>query len=157
MNKLIKRNEAQVLRALLKVQNTRIGFTSGAFDLLHIGHINFLERAKEIAGYLIVGLNSDASIKESKGMNRPIISQEHRAKMLSALSCVDAIFIFDEKNNHENIRILTPDFYIKGNDYQNNKPLTSRSLVEAYGGKVIVIDTLPEPTTSSIINKIKSL
>lgn len=130
-----------------------IGFTSGTFDLLHRGHVTYLEEARRLCDVLVVGVNSDASVKAYKGPMRPILPAEDRANVVAALRSVDYVFIFDEKNNNRSIELLTPDVYIKAGDYAKDQ-LSSAPLVESYGGKVALVNFVPERSTTSIIERI---
>lgn len=115
-----------------------VGFTSGVFDLLHPGHVSYLEAARKLCDELVVGVNSDASVSALKGPLRPIQGEEARAKVVAGLRSVDHVFLFSEQNNNENIRALKPDLYIKAGDYDRSK-LSSAPLVEEYGGKVVTV------------------
>jgi len=139
-----------------KSQKMRIGFTSGAFDILHAGHVDYLEKARELCDVLIVGVNSDASVKRYKGEGRPIISEAHRLKVLAALESVSVVFLFDERRNQRNIELLKPDFYIKAGDY-NQTTLTSSAAVESYGGSVKLIPLIESISSSDIIQKVAVL
>lgn len=155
-HKIITREQAAQWSIDWREIGSIVGFTSGVFDLLHSSHVDLLEKARAECYHLIVGLNSDASVRGNKGPGRPIMDETSRARIIAALECVDAVFLFDEPNNNVNIEMIKPDLYIKGGDY-GTKPMTSAALVQAYGGKVVVIPTIPEPTTSSIIARIKAL
>lgn len=130
-------------------------FTNGCFDLLHAGHVAYLEKARSLGDFLIVGLNSDNSIKKIKGPSRPILSQEMRAKTLSALSCVDYIIIFEEETPEKLIQELKPDLLVKGADWEEEQ-IVGASLVKTYGGKVIRIPFTFEISTTKIIEKLKN-
>ena len=130
-----------------------MGFTSGSFDLIHSTHIEVLKKAKDLCDVLVVGLNSDESIRKYKGKDRPIRDEEERLAVLSAFEYIDYVFFFDEKNNNRNIEELKPDVYIKGGDYDKSK-LSSAQLVESYGGKVIVLKTPTHISTTSIVDSI---
>lgn len=147
--KIITREHAKEIER----KGLSIGFTSGAFDLIHSTHIDLLKKAKERCDILIVGVNSDASIKKYKGYNRPIKSEEERISILAAVSYIDYLFIFDEINNHNNIIELKPNFYFKGKDYKKAN-LSSASLVERNGGEVIILDTSIQISSSKIIESI---
>ncbi|MBI4895951.1 MAG: HAD-IIIA family hydrolase [Candidatus Aenigmarchaeota archaeon] len=146
-------DELELLVRDLKRQGKKIGFTSGAFDVLHAGHVDSLYKAKELCDILIVGLNSDASIKKYKSPNRPINPQQQRLAVLSALEMVDYVFVFEETNNNSNIERIKPDIYIKAGDYTANK-LSSAPIVEKYGGKTIVVPIIEDTSTTKIIQKI---
>lgn len=132
-----------------------IGYTSGVFDILHAGHVDYLEQAKSHCDILVVGVNSDSSVKQYKDPGRPIIDERERAKVVSALSVVDYVFIFNERNNQTNISILKPDRYIKAGDY-DKASLTSAPLIEAYGGSVVLIPVQYQTSTSDIIDRVIS-
>lgn len=151
--KLRSRPEIREILDKLHKQGEVSGFTSGAFDLLHAGHIDYLEKARAQCDLLIVALNSDRSIKKYKSEKRPINSEADRAKVLCALECVDHVFIFDELNNNENIGLLKPKVYFKAADYSKEQ-LSSAPLVEAYGGKVELVEATADQSTTGIIERI---
>ncbi len=132
--------------------NRKIVFTNGCFDLIHKGHVSYLERASEIGDILIVGLNSDLSVKRLKGNNRPINSQEDRAKVLSALESVDYIVIFEEDTPIDLIKEIRPDILVKGSDYKKEEVIGAE-FVEGYGGKVELIPFLSGYSTTGLIKK----
>ena len=154
-DKIITRETLVSICEAFKAKGATIGFTSGAFDILHAGHVDYLEQAKTLCDKLIVGLNSDDSIKRYKGSNRPIISESHRQKTIAALDSVDFVFLFDERRNGRNIELLKPDFYFKAGDYDQSQ-LTSREIVESYGGKVKIISIKENISTTEIVNRITS-
>lgn len=157
MNKKIKsRQELETISINLKNSGKTIGFTSGAFDILHYGHVSYLQQAKNKCDFLIVAINSDASVKLSKGVNRPIISEEERSQLIASLECVDYVFIFNEKDNKENILSLRPNLYIKGGDYSKSS-LKSAAYMDEWGGEVCIIPFETGLSTTSIINKIKNI
>ncbi len=151
-DKIKTRAELRKICSNLKEEGKIIGFTSGAFDLLHVGHVDYLEKAKALCDFLIVGVNSDNSLKRYKGEGRPIIPQDQRVKIVAALESVDYVFLFDERRNKVNIEELHPDYYIKAGDYKKEE-LTSSTVVEEYGGKVRIIPITEEISTTSIIEK----
>ena len=132
----------------------RIVFTNGCFDILHRGHITYLNRAKSMGDILIVGLNSDASVRKLKGPERPINSLEDRAQVLAALSCVDHIVPLEEDTPHELIRRIKPDLFVKGGDHRR-ETLPEASLVEELGGQVAILPYLESFSTTSVIQKIR--
>lgn len=132
-----------------------IGFTSGAFDLLHAGHVDYLEKAKCQCDKLIVAVNSDASIQKYKGDDRPIISAKYRLKTLAALESVDYVFLFNERRNAQNIQFLKPHIYFKSEDYSGSQ-LTSTEVVEQFGGAVRLIPINERISTTEIISRIRS-
>jgi rfaE bifunctional protein nucleotidyltransferase chain/domain len=129
-------------------------FTNGCFDLLHRGHVEYLEKASNAGDILIIGLNSDQSTNRLKGKGRPIMPQEDRAYILASLASVDYVSIFDEDTPLDLIKVVKPDVLIKGSDY-NLDEIVGRDFVEQNGGKVLTIPLVPERSTTDIINKIK--
>ncbi len=132
----------------------RIVFTNGAFDLLHPGHVRYLQAARAHGDLLIVGLNSDASVRRTKGPARPINPETERAEVLAALSCVDAVSIFDEDTPADIIRRVQPDILVKGSDWPADH-IVGRDTVEARGGKVILEPVEQGYSTSGIINRVR--
>lgn len=131
-------------------------FTNGVFDLLHYGHIRFLQHCKAIGGHLVVGLNSDSSVKRLKGEHRPIIPEMERKHALLALDCVDEVVVFVEDNPLEILLLLQPDIYVKSSEYQH-KNLPEFKAVKEYGGKIAIVtpdDYMEKVHTSTIIEKI---
>jgi len=139
----------------LRSQNKKIVFTNGCFDILHAGHIESFELAKSFGDILIVGLNSDRSIKAIKGESRPIISQNDRAKLLCAISCIDYVIIFDEDTPERLIKEILPDVLVKGADWRG-KPIAGLDVVEANGGRMEFIKFEQGLSTTKIIEKIKN-
>jgi D-beta-D-heptose 7-phosphate kinase/D-beta-D-heptose 1-phosphate adenosyltransferase len=133
----------------------RIVFTNGCFDLLHPGHVSLLHQARHLGDRLIVGLNTDASIKRLKGPQRPILSGQDRAAILSALEDVDMVVFFDEDTPLNLIELLKPDILVKGADYRIEE-VVGRQAVEAYGGQVRLVDILQGHSTSTIVSKLSA-
>ena len=131
----------------------RIVFTNGCFDLLHVGHVKYLQAARRLGDLLVLGLNSDDSIRRLKGPNRPLISQDERAHILAALDCIDHVVIFDEDTPLELIRLLRPDILVKGGDY-TPEGVVGKEIVESYGGRVELIQFVDGKSTTNIIEKI---
>ena len=131
-------------------------FTNGCFDLLHQGHIETLEKARSFGDALVVGVNSDRSVREMKGSGRPILPEHERAEILAALESVDAVVIFDEPTPRETIAALLPDVLVKGGDWASDA-IVGREEVEAAGGKVISIPVVAGHSTSAILEKIRTL
>lgn len=134
----------------------RVVFTNGCFDLLHPGHIQTLESSRALGDALIVGLNSDSSIRELKGPDRPLVCEQERAELLAALECVDAVVIFKEPTPREIIAALLPDILAKGGDWPEDQ-IVGRSEVEAAGGCVISVPVVPNYSTTAILEKIRNL
>jgi rfaE bifunctional protein nucleotidyltransferase chain/domain len=137
-----------------KRNGRRIVFTNGCFDLLHPGHIGSLEQARALGDALIVGLNSDGSVRQLKGAGRPVLPERERAEILAALECVDAVVIFDEPTPREVIARLLPDVIVKGGDWPGDQ-IVGREEVEAAGGRVVSIPVVPGYSTTAILRKIR--
>jgi len=137
----------------LKHNGKRIVFTNGCFDILHYGHIKYLQDAKAKGDYLVVAVNSDSSIKKIKANNRPVVRQADRLKVVAALGCVDFVVLFNEDNPLKVIKALKPDILIKGSDW-SKKRIIGSDFVESYGGKVQTINLVKGRSTSAIIEKI---
>ena len=137
----------------LKKNGKKTVFTNGVFDILHIGHLTYLEEARNLGDVLIVGVNSDASVKVNKGDKRPINSQKNRAEMLSGLKFVDYTVIFDEKTPEKLLDLLKPDIHVKGGDYKK-EDLPETKIVEKNGGEVKILSFVDSFSTTDIINKI---
>jgi len=135
----------------LKSANNKIVFTNGCFDIIHKGHLSYLHQSKDLGDYLVVGLNSDDSVRLLKGSDRPINNQNVRAKNLSKLDYVDAVIIFNEDSPIKLIKLLLPDILTKGGDYQKNQIVGSRTVIKN-GGKVIILPHLKGYSTTAIIN-----
>jgi rfaE bifunctional protein nucleotidyltransferase chain/domain len=131
-------------------------FTNGVFDLLHPGHVRYLTEARRLGDLLVVGLNSDASVRRNKGPQRPIISEAERAEVLAALACVDAVVIFDEDTPAEIVRALQPDILVKGADWPADQ-IVGRDTVEGRGGRVVRIAVEPGHSTTAILERIRGL
>ncbi len=152
-DKIKSRGELAALCEEFRQEGKRIGFTSGVFDILHAGHVEYLEKARSLCDVLIVGINSDASVQRYKGKNRPYVPQQLRARVLAGLASVDFVFIFEERRNQQNILALRPDFYIKAGDYSPEQ-LTSKEVVESVGGRVVLIPVKTKISTTDIVQKI---
>jgi len=138
-----------------KRNGRRVVFTNGCFDLLHPGHVGSLEQARALGDALIVGLNSDASVRQLKGAGRPVLPERERAEILAALECVDAVVIFDEPTPREVIARLLPDVLVKGGDWPGDQ-IVGREEVEAAGGRVVSVPVVPDYSTTAILRKIRA-
>lgn len=156
MGQILTLQAALIERARRRAAGQTLVFTNGHFDLLHVGHLDYLEKARALGDALFVGLNGDAGTTRLKGAGRPLVPANERARLLAALEPVSAVIIFEEDTADALIRALQPDIYVKGGDYAD-KPLPERPTVEAYGGRVALIDYLPGHSTSALIAKIKAL
>ncbi|OGB87487.1 hypothetical protein A3H38_02980 [candidate division WOR-1 bacterium RIFCSPLOWO2_02_FULL_46_20] len=137
----------------LKIEGAKIIFTNGCFDLLHLGHVRYLREAKKMGDILIIGLNSDDSVRKLKGKDRPYISEMERAEILASLECVDYVTIFSEQRPDNLIKLVKPDIHVKGGDYKIDR-LPEKKLVESLGGKVVVITPIKGKSTTNIVERI---
>jgi rfaE bifunctional protein nucleotidyltransferase chain/domain len=149
-------DEARARRIALHARGKKLVFTNGHFDLLHVGHLDYLEKARALGDALYVGINGDASTTRLKGTDRPLVPAIERARLLAALAPVTAAIIFEEDTADAILGALQPDIYVKGGDYRS-KPLPEEETVRAFGGKIVLIDYLPDHSTSALIAKIKAL
>jgi len=147
---IITQHDADALRTLLRAEPCRVVFTNGVFDILHAGHVTYLEEARALGDVLVVGLNGDASVRRLKGPTRPINTQEDRARVLGALRCVDHVIIFDDDTPLAVITALIPDVLVKGGDYTRDT-VVGADIVEQHGGTVVIIPLLEGRSTTSII------
>lgn len=148
--------EIEQICRTLRENNQKIVFTNGCFDILHIGHIKYLKEAKTYGDKLIVGLNSDSSVRRLKGMQRPIVPENERAEVLDSLKPVDYVVIFEEDTPMELIKIVRPDVLVKGGDYTEEN-IVGANYVGTYGGRVVVIPYVAGRSTTSLIDKIRKL
>ena len=148
--------EIEEIVSQLKKKGKKIVFTNGCFDLVHAGHISSFVQAKAKGDVLIVGINSDASIKRIKGDKRPIVTQMNRAKLLSALGMIDYLVIFDDDTPQKLIEKILPDVLVKGKDWEG-KEVAGQDVVESHGGKVSFINLEEGLSTTNIIEKIRKL
>lgn len=139
-------------RARLRTAGKTLVFTNGAFDILHAGHVSYLEFARGQGDALCVGLNSDSSVRRYKGERRPINNQQDRARVLAALACVDYVVIFDEDEPRDLIAEILPDVLVKGADWAHY--VSGRDIVEAHGGRVVLADLLKGRSTTNVIQRV---
>jgi len=151
--KIKERKELGRIVEGLKAKGKRIVFTNGCFDLLHVGHVRYLEQAKTLGDILIVGINGDHSVRGLKGPLRPILPVEDRAEILSGLGCIDYITVFDEPTPLELITLLQPHVLVKGGDWTKDE-VVGREVVEGLGGKVVLVPFVEGPSTSNLIEAI---
>jgi D-glycero-beta-D-manno-heptose 1-phosphate adenylyltransferase len=150
----VTRDRAIDLVAQLRAAGKTIVFTNGVFDLLHIGHLRYLHQARRLGDALIVGINSDRSVRANKGAERPITPQGERAELLEALSCVDGVVVFEDETPYQLIAVLQPDVLVKGADWAEDA-IVGRDVVEARGGRVVRVPLEPGQSTSAIIDRIR--
>ncbi|GIK30101.1 MAG: adenylyltransferase/cytidyltransferase family protein [Anaerolineae bacterium] len=147
--------EAVLLRNAYADTGRTVVFTNGHFDLLHIGHVQYLQAARKLGDALIVGINGDESTRRLKGAGRPFTPANERAALIDALKPVTAAVVFEEDTANAVIEMLRPDVYVKGGDY-HDKPLPERELVENLGGRIVLIDLVPERSTTALIARIRA-
>ena len=156
MGDIVTLDEAQALRDELRRDGKTLVFTNGHFDLLHAGHLDYLEKARALGDALIVAVNGDASTRRLKGEGRPLVPAEQRARLLAALEPVSAVIVFEADTADDLLMALKPEIYVKGGDYAD-KPLPERATVEEYGGRVELVDFLAGHSTTSLIKRIRKL
>lgn len=149
------RAEATAFAEAARAAGRRVVFTNGVFDILHPGHVRYLQQARALGDVLIVGLNSDRSVRRNKGPERPINHETERAEILEALDCVDAVTVFDEETPAEIIQAVQPDILVKGADWAADA-IVGRDTVESRGGRVVRVPIERGFSTTEIIRKIKS-
>ena len=150
--KIVSRAELRQLVADWRAAGERVTLTNGCFDILHVGHIRYLQAAHNLGGKVIVAVNSDVSVRVLKGEGRPVMPAEERAEILAALSDVDAIVIFPEKDVRAIIREIHPDFHAKGTDY-TEESVPERNEVEACGGRVVIVGDPKDHSATDIIRQ----
>ncbi len=162
--KILHRDELATLVHHRQRAGERAVFTNGCFDLLHLGHVRYLQEARSLGDFLILGLNSDASTRQLKGMGRPLVPEMERAEILASLTCIDYVTIFSEPTANALVHLLQPAIYVKGGDYagaQGNLPDLSRlpeaKVVQEYDGTVKLIPYVPQHSTTELIEAIKRL
>jgi rfaE bifunctional protein nucleotidyltransferase chain/domain len=153
LSEVVSLQEAVAIREKLRAKGKTIVLTNGHFDVLHVGHVDCLQRAKALGDVLIVGLNSDASTRLLKGEKRPIVSQEERAQLLAALQCVDYVIIFEERTAERLLAALRPEVYVKGGDWAIEDLPEARAVAE-YGIQVEILPQVPSRSTTDIIETI---
>lgn len=156
MDKAVTLKEAENIVAGYRKKGQKVVFTNGCFDIIHAGHVKYLEAAKACGDILILGLNSDASIRQIKGEKRPVIHQEHRIAVISALGCIDHVIVFDEPDPGSLIQTLLPDVLVKGADWSEEE-IIGADVVKENGGCVERIQLEPQISTTQIIERIGRL
>jgi D-beta-D-heptose 7-phosphate kinase/D-beta-D-heptose 1-phosphate adenosyltransferase len=151
---ILARDQAAEYASKLRRNGQRLVFTNGVFDLLHPGHLRYLQAARLLGDALVVGLNSDRSVRANKGPGRPIMPESERAEVLAALAMVDSVVIFDEETPHALIAALRPSVLVKGADWAEDA-IVGRDIVEADGGRVIRVPTITGYSTTNIVQRIR--
>jgi D-glycero-beta-D-manno-heptose 1-phosphate adenylyltransferase len=167
MNKITTLDHLVTLRPAWRAGGRTLVFTNGVFDLLHLGHVRYLQDARALGDLLVVGLNSDASVRRLKGPSRPLVPQAERAELLAALACVDHLVIYDTDTAEHLVSALQPEVYVKGGDYARPdaaggaalitslpKPLPEAEVVRSYGGQVVLVPYLKGYSTTELIERI---
>jgi rfaE bifunctional protein nucleotidyltransferase chain/domain len=156
--KIVPWDQLSAWRARLRAQGKKLVVTNGCFDLLHLGHVTYLETGRNLADSLLVGLNGDASVQQLKGPGRPVNSEGDRAAVLAALQSVDGVCIFTDKTATRFLSVAQPDIYLKGGDYTlDTLNQEERRTVEQAGGKVMIIPIVPGKSTTELLKKISRL
>jgi len=152
LEKLKQRDQLAELMKKNRCEGKTIVFTNGCFDLLHVGHVRLLQAARGMGDLLVVGINSDESVRRYKGPSRPVVSEEERAEVLCALECTDYVVIFDEDTPVEIIRLLMPHIHVKGGDY-DIRQVPEAEVVESYGGELRTFPTVADRSTTKLIGR----
>jgi len=155
MGAIVTRADLESAIAELKKAGKKVITTNGCFDILHVGHVRYLKQAKALGDVLVVGVNTDASVRKLKGDSRPINPQDDRAEVLAALENVDFVSLFDEDTPVEFIKAVKPDMHVKGGDYKVSE-LAETPVVQALGGQMKIIPLVQGKSTTSIVNKMRS-
>ncbi|HET9527997.1 MAG TPA: D-glycero-beta-D-manno-heptose 1-phosphate adenylyltransferase [Pyrinomonadaceae bacterium] len=153
-DKILSTDRMREVREALRRAGKRLVFTNGVFDLLHVGHVRYLSQARALGDALVVAINSDRTVRELKGPDRPVFDQDERAEILAALRDVNYVVVFDDISPRSLIKALLPDVLVKGGDYQLDE-IHGREEVEAAGGKVISLPLVPGASTTSVLEKMK--
>ena len=153
-SKILSRAELLEAADRERAAGRRIVFANGAFDLLHAGHVRYLEASRREGGWLAVGINSDRSVRRAKGADRPILPEEERAEIIAALACVDAVTLFDENSPAALLAELKPDVHAKGTDYTIDS-VPERDVVASYGGKTAIVGDPKDHATTDLIERIR--
>ena len=157
-SKIIAWDQMPAWRAALRASGKKLAVTNGCFDILHLGHVTYLENARNFGDALLIGVNSDAAVRGLKGPTRPVNSETDRASVLAALQSVDGVCIFADTTATKFLAAAQPDFYIKGGDYTlETLNQDERRAVEAAGGKIILVPFVPGKSTTALLEKITRL
>lgn len=154
--KIVSRDELRAERERLRAAGRRLVFTNGCFDILHVGHVRYLQAARALGDALLVAVNSDRSVRELKGAGRPVMNEDERAELLAALGAVDYVTVFDDLSPRALIAEILPDILVKGGDYQLDE-IHGREEVERAGGRVLALPFIEGASTSSVIERVKKV
>ncbi len=153
--KIVTREELAQRVALWKQEGKRLVFTNGCFDLLHVGHLHYLQKARGMGDLLIVGVNTDESVRQLKGEGRPVVPEQERAELVAGLECVDYVVLFGEPTAEALLRLIQPDYYVKGGDY-TERNLPEAELVVEQGGFVVILPYEEGYSTSTLLQRIRA-
>lgn len=153
MGSVLKREALGAELKALKDNGKKIVSTNGCFDILHVGHVRILQQSKALGDILVVGINSDASVRKLKGETRPINNEEDRGEVLAALECVDYVCVFGEDTPVEFLKVVQPNIHVKGSDYKP-EDLEETPIVRSFGGDVKILPLVPNKSTTSVVAKI---
>ena len=156
MSRVLSLEQLLAMRAAWREAGQRLVLTNGTFDVLHVGHVRYLETARGMGDILVVGINSDASVRGYKGPGRPVVPQDERAEIVAALRCVDYATVFDEPTAERLVEALQPEVYVKGGDYSGTKPLPEAEVVRRYGGEVRIVPYVAGRSASGLIRRMKA-
>ncbi len=156
LNQSQLKNKIEEIRLAKNGEAKKVVFTNGCFDILHVGHVKYLQEAKAQGDILVVGINADASVRKLKGEERPIQNEQDRGEVLSALACVDYVAIFEEDTPEKLIKLLKPDVLVKGGDWKVDQ-IVGSDFVMSYGGKVKSLQFVKGKSTTNIVSKILKL
>jgi rfaE bifunctional protein nucleotidyltransferase chain/domain len=156
--KVVPLAEAVRAREAARAQGRKVAVANGAFDLLHVGHVRYLEAAKDLTsgGLLVVGVNTDRSVRASKGEDRPVVPERERAEIVAALGCVDLVVLFDETDAARLLSALRPDLHVKGTDYTEGS-VPERDVVARLGGRTVIAGDPKDHSTSDVLSRIRGL
>ena len=155
--KIVEWDTLLEVRQRSRLEGEVVVWTNGCFDLLHVGHVRNLRAARSLGDLLVVGVNSDASVRQLKGPERPIVPARERAEVLAALACVDRVIVFEEPTAEAAVSSLQPDVYCKGADYAppHGKPIPEAGLVASYGGRIAFLPLYPSLSTSELVRRVR--
>jgi rfaE bifunctional protein nucleotidyltransferase chain/domain len=157
LKKIVTRPALVDILSTHRAERRRIVFTNGCFDLIHVGHTRYLQAARDLGDVLVVGVNTDASVRRlNKGIGRPIVPESQRAEVLAGLACVDYVILFDEPDPGRLVADLQPDVLVKGGDWGLDQ-IVGREIVEAHGGVVKTIPLIPGISTTALVEKIRNV
>lgn len=154
-SKILTREQLTQLAPMWREAGKQVVLTNGCFDLLHVGHLRYLQEARRLGDLLVVGVNSDESVRQLKGETRPITPQAERAELVAGLECVDYVTIFDEPTAVQLVNLVQPTYYAKGGDY-TERDLPESEAVNAHGGFVVILPLQPERSMSAMVERIRS-